>query len=1250
MSGIFSITGDAINRLSPEDCVRLFGHLLHLDARQLQISISKVHFTPKTIPDGGIDASVEDGISNSGNLIIDSESFYQIKSGTTFTPWQESTIKIELLNNKETKKENLGEEVLRCLDRNGMYILVCMKVSLTTEQKNDAENNLKNIFALCGITNPKVKVFDQEQILGIIRQYPSLVLSLTSRGDMNFSSHNEWSNREEMQKPLVLGDRQKEFIKAMEEALFIDSEPIHVNVHGETGVGKTRLVLEATRNPYLLPLVVYCSSPKSFLSSSLLTIIERDTTLQCILVIDECDLRDRVAIWDRLKNLGSRIKLVTIYNEFRKTDGTTRQIQAPNLDEKDIQKIIQTYYDDNIIASQLSRICGGIPRFAHVIGLDLKNNPSQLLKGIPDTYDIFERYLNQGEDPDSGHIKQRKRILSTIALFKKFGNVKYFPDEINAIHQLIIKIDPNISFAIFQEHIKELQSRKILQGEDTLYISPKALHLWLWMKWWEDYSSSFNFEDLIKNLPSQLRGWFFAMFEYAANSDVTKSIVKGLFEKDGPLHDSNSIKTDLGSQFFKSLSFVDPTAATNFLEKSIGGWSKKDISDFSIGRRSVLYGLERIVFEPDLFERGGKILRTLAECENEEWSNNATGLFVNLFSLGPGYVSITKTPPKQRIPLLKDTLCEENEQLRKLGFMACDSALEAVHFSRISGLSGNELIVDQKGWEPKTYEEWTKAYQEIINMMIEKIPHLPEKDKQKCAEIIFNNSRGILGYVPNIGEYLVGKLFEIVKYINKETAIKDIIDILEYDADTLQPTIKKQLEDLLDKITGKDYPDLMKRYVGMDILVDRVRDKRGEKRKDMIQQLAKESLDVVKLQSQLSWLVTFDAKAGFQFGYELASADSDYKLLEIILESQKKSKENGTAFFLGGYMQKIFEDDQKLWNKLMKDLSTDKTFLRFFSEVAWRSGITDEIAMLLLELIEKNSIDVNELAQFQLGGVINKLSQSIVEKWIRLMLKTGQQKAVLNAIGLFNAFFVFRQKKILDEELTLNLLTHEVFFDKKYPAVHNTMIDFYWKEIAIEFIEQYPQKSLVILEKMLENMGTDGIIVRTHSQTMEVLDIIANKFPNETWEIITKFVDLPFDERAFHIINWMRGGIFDSKTTFIQNVDFEKIFDWIDHDPHRRASFIVTYVPPQLKKEKSLAREILVKYGKDDSVRRGLLSNFLTGGFSGPGSKHFQNKKNEILEYKKTEDNENVKHWIDFYIEALDEDIKREKLSEEREF
>jgi len=283
--------------------MRLFGDLLHLDADGIELSRSKVNFTTAEIPDGGIDASVENdtALDKSGDLIIDQNCFYQVKAGISFTPWQEAKIRDELLHGKKPTKENLGKEVQRCFEKSGTYILVCMKADLTPERKSDAEQNLKKIFEECGISDPKVQVWGPEKIIGAIVRYPPLVSRISGHSDTVFKSHEEWAQQGHMQKtPLALDDDQNKSIQAIRSGLGNAEEAVHLDIHGETGVGKTRLVLEATRDPSLAPGVAYFTSPKHIIDSAFLRQIVRDDAIRIILVVDGCDHNSSTAIWDDL--------------------------------------------------------------------------------------------------------------------------------------------------------------------------------------------------------------------------------------------------------------------------------------------------------------------------------------------------------------------------------------------------------------------------------------------------------------------------------------------------------------------------------------------------------------------------------------------------------------------------------------------------------------------------------------------------------------------------------------------------------------------------------------------------------------------------------------------------------------------------------------------------------------------------------------------------------------------------------------
>jgi len=79
---------------------------------------------------------------------------------------------------------------------------------------------------------------------------------------------------------------------------------IHIHVQGEPGIGKTRLVLEATRTEDLHPLIIYCSAASVFRDSDLMNeILRDDNQFSVIIVIDECDSDSRTYIWNKLHYL-----------------------------------------------------------------------------------------------------------------------------------------------------------------------------------------------------------------------------------------------------------------------------------------------------------------------------------------------------------------------------------------------------------------------------------------------------------------------------------------------------------------------------------------------------------------------------------------------------------------------------------------------------------------------------------------------------------------------------------------------------------------------------------------------------------------------------------------------------------------------------------------------------------------------------------------------------------------------------------
>ena len=78
-------------------------------------------------------------------------------------------------------------------------------------------------------------------------------------------------------------------------------------------------------------------------------------------------------------------------------------------------------------------------------------------------------------------------------------------------------------------------------------------------------------------------------------------------------------------------------------------------------------------------------------------------------------------------------------------------------------------------------------------------------------------------------------------------------------------------------------------------------------------------------------------------------------------------------------------------------------------------------------------------------------------------------------------------------------------------------------------------------------------------------------------------------------------------------------------------------------------RAFLIRYGEREEVRENLRANYSTEVWHGPLSLHYENKQQKLLRFKDGEDNENVKRWIDEFVEELEDRIEHAKIGEERE-
>lgn len=1265
MDSIFSVTGNDLSQLGPQLAVDTFRELLWAEATGIGIAKSLINVPGAiNVADGGIDAEVKDvKVSGGQGIIKDGLTRYQIKAGDFSL--DNSHIK-DILFVKD--KTELKPRIKSCLDKNGALVIVFF--CWDNPGKTDDQCCNKFIEVLKSVENGRyasanVEIWRQNTICGFLKQYVSLSLKIKGQDKIRFQSHRSWSQQDDMLAKAELGKEQEKFIaKVQGELRRADGNPVHIRLFGEAGIGKTKLLLEATATDDLAPLVVYCDSADKFRDSDLMNeLLKDDNNAHAILVIDECDQGNRADIWNKLKAHHKRIKLVSVYNENDDTSGSITYLDVPSLAREQISNIIQSYNIPKDQADRWAEFCSGSPRVAHAFGLRLKNNPDDLLKS-PDTVDLWERYIVGGDNPANQRVVQRRIVLRHLALFKRFGYEKPFHEEAKTVAGIIEKADPQITLAVFQEIIATLRRRKILQGETTLYISPKALRIKLWVDWWENHGHGNSYTEIMTGLSTKfLQQWSHEMFIYARESKVATKVAKELLGEEGPFlkMKGNYLKTEEGAQLFASLAEADPEAALNTLKKTVGTWSKDELLQFDVGRRQVVWALQKIVVWKEYFQEAARLLLALGEAENETWGNNACGIFTGLFSPAYGKVAPTECPPQERFVVLKEAMESDSKERRMLALRACSTALDIGHFSQMVGAEHQGLRREPQLWMPKTYEELFDAYRLIWNYLYSQIAILKDEEQEEAINIILNRVRGV-GSIPALAQMVINTVKDLKSrpYVDKKKMLEEIISFLHYDGSELPGEIRQQWEQLRDELTGNDFSSLMKRYVAMDVFEDKF-DGQGnqvDQAQPKIEELADQAIKKKELlKKELRWLVTAEAENGYRFGYELGKRDKGFSLMPSLLLVQKVADKNPSVFFLGGYMRALFEKVPEDWEKQLDILARDTKLNIYVPELTWRSGMSDRAALRILKLAEKEIIKCNQFKMFGYGSVIRNLSEAVFQKWVKFLLSNQEQAAVYIAMDLYGFYYVHASKetkRILPEDMTLQLLTHPKLFEKKEERRHNQMAEHNWTEIAKAFVTKYPEKSTLLAEVIFEHFGDeDTIFDRFHSPFQSVIVEISRKYPKEVWSLIVKYLDPPLDTRAFHIKEWLRGsdffGMVEEGTMSLFPIN--EIWKWVDADIEIRARHLAAIIPKGLFRQEGkvcLAREVLVRYGAREDVRSSLRANFWTEGWSGPASLHYQKKKHHLIDFRKEETDKNVLQWIDEYIESLGQQIERSKAEEER--
>ena len=1000
-------------------------------------------------------------------------------------------------------------------------------------------------------------------------------------------------------------------------------------------------------------MVIYSPHAEDFQRSRLFNeLLRQDLFYHAIVVIDECAEKERAQIWGAFK--GRRdIRIITIdHGPEDSWDDQMLVIDCPRLPEDQITAIIASYLPQHTSVWHWAESCGGSPRVAHAFGENLQKNPADLLKS-PATVPMWERFVAGYERLDSHNARDALIVLRHAALYTRFGFEDPVSGEAQYICRLTQQVDPSKTWAHFQEVVGRLRKRRILQGKQTLLIVLPALHMYLWIDYWNSYGRGFEFEAFLDHIPSPLQHWFFQQFIYAHASPVAGNVVRKILSAEGPFSHHDFLVSKAGTRFLNYLTEADPGATLAVIEQTFGTWSQEELKRWVTGRQDVVWALEKIAVWREYFLRAVHVLVKFALAENANNGNNSTGTWLGLFKIGPGWAA-TQASPEERLPVIEELLGSHERLRKELGLRLCMHWLSTYGGSRVVGVEYQGLRPKVEFWCPKIRDEVFDAWRLVWRHLFTVTRSWDMEERRSANRTLIEAGARSLSY-SSLGNEVMETLSQLTEdaATDRRHFTRAAIRALTFRAGNMPKGILAKLRRLDRRLTGNSLGGQFARYV-----LNTTEDEDYNAKGNTVQFRRQPSLRVRKLAVQvaadaalfsahLPEFVVGDGHRLHEFGANLAKAFCSQETVEAVIAAQLGARPEMKTQFIGGYFSGLRSRFPDLWEASLSRLLYNNASREVGVVVLLCTGVSEKIIRLLLNLFGQGSVKAIAFSQLAWQSERDHIPQVLVEEVLAALVNSADEEALGVAIQLA-AFYFFDPKnpRSCDEGVVFRLLSADQFFRGETA----TRPAYSWHDVAEGFCQRFPEKELDLLSSILSRPEH---LWRTRSSRGpgSMADSIVQAHPAEAWSIVSQLLE---SDEAESIAAWLGDelGWDRGQAGPIKCFDPEPVMAWVLQNPSTRARKLRHCLPKTLDEQDGgrLTRLFLEAFGDDGEVTDMLIAYFLTGSWMGHESAHRTAQRAKARQWVSENKSGKVLSWLYRYIAILNHEIETAELREEREF
>ncbi|CAH7071421.1 conserved hypothetical protein [Vibrio chagasii] len=1123
-------------------------------------------------------------------------------------------------------------------------------VSATSSKSIFREHDIKTILK----ANHKTIVKPESADSTIYKVFKEFILkknTVTKYNCLASRDINDWKSIEERNHAFnYASDSQRQNdLQTLSSAL--KEEQVIIRLVGASGMGKTRILLEAIKENGALTdehiLVFNAPDYETRIKESIRKMVEEGA--HGLVIVENCpvDLHNTLAREIRKKKCP--LKIVTVgYSNEQVNDSNFIQL-APMTDEAIAQLLSPILI--NLDGSEIKRIAQfaeGYPLMATLIAEQYQKE-GKLLGSIEQRSVVRKLISSEGSIQDD-----EKDILTACSLFDVFGTSEGSAgEEAKYIAENVAKS----SLKTFDRVLKTFTAKQIINRAGRYArVAPKPLALTLASDWWEEASHERQ-SQLVESLPESLFQSFCTQTVYLDSQPNVQKFSDRLFGQNSPFTKAEVLLTERGSQLFRSLVEINPQSTCNILYYVLNQCNHDQL--LSIGgntRRNLIWGLEKLCFHSQVFEKAAWCVLLLASAENETWSNNATGMFAQLYKV---YLSGTQAEPKTRLNVLRKAAADKDREFDLIVVKALEQALKVDGSTRTVGAEYQGTKAPLKEWAPQVWQEIFDYWQQTMDLLLALLDKDSDCDEQ-VRKVVGRSIRLFVRY--QRFDMMDGAIKTIVSKYGPHwpEALSSIKRTFDYDSDNLTEKAVSALREWSNLLNPDDAELIDKlKIIVINPPTEHRRNEDGHYI-DIAEENAKALATLISktpevIEPHLLTLLQGEQRQSSAFGYQLAlEIKEPQELLDQILKTISTMVDPNINLLLG-----VFRGVQKrsveLWNRSIERLTLDKELIQYYPHCI-RTGRIDSVHLTtLLELISKEQLPLSSADLLSYGSVTRYLSPSeIVDFCLSLAQMSAQAKwTALNVLYMYS----FGNKNAVNElREPFKKLVTEVPLHKMQQDC--TMDVYHWKDMTEKLLEDYDEELALSLTNQLITGCSYGY---EHGNIWDYIKPVLNRLMSAYGSIVwPKFADAIINAEGLELY-WLQqlldrdSGLVGNAPSVLSVLPTENIIDWCkEHNPDGPI-FIsrclnIFEVDEDTRKPSELFIAIIENFGSNEYVSSELHANFGSRGWTGSLVPYLEADKEALTPLLKHE-NPSISNWVNEMMQDINVRIEKEsQKDEERNF